>query len=82
MQEKIRKKFKHLNLLLIAREEKKHCGFIKDFNTFIYDILHRGMKHFCRCCFQAFRTAVALKCHIKNSFEINCKQRIKIPTER
>ena len=44
---------KHVDLLLIGEGEKKHCVFIKDINTFIYD--HRG-KHFCRYCLQPFRT--------------------------
>ena len=38
-------------------------------------------KLFCCYCFQAFRAAEALKCHMKNSFKINGKQRIKMPTK-
>ena len=40
--------------------------------------LHRGRKHFCRCCLQAFSTEGILKCHIKDFFKINGKQRIKM----
>ena len=67
---------KHVDLLLIGEGEKKHCVFIKDINTFIYD--HRG-KHFCRYCLQPFRTSEKLKCHIKDSFKINGKKTIKMP---
>ena len=38
-------------------------------------------KLFCCYCFQAFRAAEALKCHMKNCFKINGKQRIKMPTK-
>ena len=39
--------------------------------------LHRRRKHFCCYCFHAFITEDILKCHIKDSFEINGKQTIK-----
>ena len=53
---------------------------IKDFDTFMYDhTLHRGRKHFCRYCLQAFRTEEILKRHIKDCFKINDKQRIIMP---
>ena len=46
----------------------------------MYDnTLHRGRKHFCRYCLQAFRTAEKLKCHIKDCFKINGKQTIMMP---
>ena len=65
---------------MIDEGEKKHNVLIKDFNTFIYDhTLHRGRKHFCCYCCQAFRTPEKLKCHIKNCFKINGKQTIKMP---
>ena len=38
--------------------------------------LHRGRKHFCYYCLQAFSTEEILKIHIKNLFKINGKQRI------
>ena len=40
--------------------------------------LHRGRKHFCCFCLQAFSTEEMLK-HIKYCFKINGKQRIIIP---
>ena len=71
---------KHVDLLLIGEERKRHYVFIKDFNTFIYDhTLHCGRKHFCRYCLQAFSTEEILKSHIKDCFKINGKQRIIIP---
>ena len=46
----------------------------------MYDhTLHRGRKHFCRYCLQAFSTEEILKRHIKDCFEINGKQRIIMP---
>ena len=45
----------------------------------MYDhILHRGRKHFCHYCLQAFRAAEKLKCHIKDCFQINGKQTINM----
>ena len=43
------------------------------------DTLHRGRKHFCRYCLQAFSTKEILKCHINDSFKINVKQRFRMP---
>ena len=46
---------KHVDLLLIGEEGKRHYFIIKDFNTFMYDYtLHRGRKRFCCYCLQAF----------------------------
>ena len=53
-------------------------SFIKDFNTFMYDnTLHRGRKHFCDYCLQAFSTEG--KRHINDCFKISGKQRIIMP---
>ena len=70
-------KVKHVDLLLIGEGEKKHCALIKDFNTFMcHHSLHRGKKHFCSYCLQAFSTEKILKSHIKDCFKINVKQTI------
>ena len=46
----------------------------------MYDYsLHRRRKHFCRYCLHAFITEEILKRHIKDCFEINGKQKIKMP---
>ena len=46
----------------------------------MYDhTLHRGGKHFCRYCLQAFSTEEILKRHIKDCFKIDGKQRIIMP---
>ena len=46
----------------------------------MYDhTLHRGRKHFCHYCLQAFKIAEKLKCYIKYCFKINGKQTIKVP---
>ena len=69
----------HVDLLLIGQGEKKPYVLIKDFNMFMHDhSLHRGRKHFCRYCLHTFITENNLKCHIKDCFKINGKQRIKI----
>ena len=48
---------KHIDLLLIGEEIKRHYVLIKDFNTFMYDhSLHHGRKHFYCYCLQAFST--------------------------
>ena len=71
---------KHVDLLMIGKGEKEHYVLIKDFNTFMYDyVLHRERKHFCRYCFQAFRTKEKLKYYIKHCFKINGNQTIKMP---
>ena len=71
---------KHVDLLLIGEGEKKHYVIIKNFNTFFYDhSLHRGRKHFGRHCLHAFITEEIFKCHIKDCFKINGKQRIIMP---
>ena len=45
----------------------------------MYDhTLHRGRKHFCRYCLQAFSTAEILKSNYSNCFKINGKQLIKM----
>ena len=68
----------HVNLLLIGEEGKKHYVLIKDFSTFMYDrTLHRGKKHFCGYCLQAFSTKEILKCHINNCFKINSKKGLR-----
>ena len=38
--------------------------------------LHRGRKHICRYCLQAFITEEILKRHIKGCFKISGKQRV------
>ena len=43
--------------------------------------LHRERKDFCRYCLQAFSTEEISKCHVKDCFKINGKQRIKRPKQ-
>ena len=53
---------------------------IKNFKTSMYEhTLHRGTKHFCRYCLQAFSTAQKLKYHVKDCFKIYSKQTIIMP---
>ena len=71
---------KHVDLLLIGEEGKRHYVLLKDFNTFMYDhTLHRRRKHFCRYCLQAFSSEEISKSHIKDRFKINGKQRTIMP---
>ena len=68
----------HVDLLLILEEGKRLYILIKDFNTFMYEnTLHRGRKHFCSYCLQAYSTEEILTCHIKGCLEINGKQRFR-----
>ena len=53
---------------------------IKNFKKSMYEhTLHRGTKHFCRYCLQAFSTAQKLKYHVKDCFKIYSKQTIIMP---
>ena len=64
-------------------ERKRHYVFIKDFNTFTYDnTLHRGRKHFCLYCLQAFSIEGILKRHINGFLKINGTQRFIMPKKR
>ena len=49
----------------------------------MYDYtLHLERKNFYFIVYGAFRTVEKLKCQIKDSFKVNCKQRIKMPKKR
>ena len=73
---------KHVDLLLIGEEGKRHYVFINDFNTLIYDhTLPRGRKHSCRYCLQAFSREGIPKRHLKDCLQINRKQRIIMPNK-
>ena len=70
----------YFGLLLIGEEGKSHYVLIKDVNTSMYDhTLHRGRKHICLYCLQAFSTAKILKSHVNDLFNINGKQMVKMP---
>ena len=67
-------------MILIGKEGNRHFVLINDFNILMYDhTSHRGRKHFCRFCLQAFSTEEILKRHIKDCLKINRKQRVIIP---
>ena len=71
---------RHVDLLLIREEDKRHYVLIKDISTFMHDhTVYFGRKHFSCDCLQTFRTNRILKCHINNCFKIISKQRIKMP---
>ena len=73
---------KHVDLLLIKENGKRHCVLVKDFNTFVHDhTLHYGKLHFCHCLLASL-TEKILKCNINACFKVNKKQRIKIPKKR
>ena len=60
--------------------KNKQYVLINDFNRFMYyHSLHRVRKHFCRHCLHAFITKDVLKHHITYCFQINGKQKIKMP---
>ena len=68
---------KHVDLLLIGEEGERNYVLMKDFNTFMYDhSLHRGRKHFCRYCLQAFSAEEKFKRHIKDCLKNNGKKRL------
>ena len=64
--------------MLIGEEGKRHYALIKDFNTFMFDhTLHRGRKHFCRYCLQAFSSEEILKCHIIDCLKLMANKELK-----
>ena len=74
---------RHVDLLLVGEEGKRHYVLIKDFNSFMYDHkLNHGRKHFCCYCLQAFSTKQIVKCYIDDCFKINGKQKIKMPKNK
>ena len=72
---------RHVDLLLIGEEGKRHYVLFKDFHTSMYyNTPHRERKkHFCRYCQHAFSAAEILKNLFNNCFKVNGKQIIKMP---
>ena len=61
-----------MNLLLIAKDKKKHYVLIKDFNAFMYNQLkHKERKHFCMYCLQCFSSERILATHVNNCLTIH-----------
>ena len=68
---------KHVDLLLIGEEGKRHYVLILEFNSFNSDhTLYRRKKYFCFYCLQASSREEILERHITDCFKINVKQRI------
>ena len=71
-----------MNLLLITKDEKKHCVLIKYFNTFMYNqSKHKERKHFCMYCLQCFSSERILANHVNNCLTINGAQAINMPKQ-
>ena len=71
---------RHVDVLLIEEEDKRHYALVKDFSTFIYDhTLHCGKGHFSCYCLQNYSTAKPIKSHVNDYFKISCKQMIQMP---
>ena len=71
-----------MNLLLIAKDEKKHYVLIKDFNTFMFNqSKHKNKKYFCMYCLQCFSSESILVKHTNNCLTINGKQAINMPKQ-
>ena len=71
-----------MNLLLITKDEKKHCVLIKDFKAFMYNqSKHKERKHFCMYCLQCFSTERVLANHVNNCLTINGAQAINMPKQ-
>ena len=65
---------------MIGEKSKSHYVLIKDFSTLMCNhTLHHKRIHFCRFYLKAFSTEEILKRHFKDCFQINGKQRIKMP---
>ena len=71
-------KKKHVDLLLLGEERKRHYVFIKDFKTFMYDYtLHCVKKHFSQYCLEAFSTEKILKRHIKTALKLMTNKKLQ-----
>ena len=71
-----------MNLLLIAKDEKKHYVLIKDFNAFMYNqSKHKEGKHFCMYCLQCFSSERILENHVNNCLTINGAEAINMPKQ-
>ena len=69
-----------MNLLLIAKAERKHYVLIKDFNSFMYkQSKHKEKSHFCMHCLQCFSSQRILANHVNNYLTINGNQAINMP---
>ena len=72
-----------MNLLLIAKDRKRHYVLIKSFNAFMYNqSKHKEKKHFCMFCLQCFSSERVLAKHKNNCFTINSAQAINMPKQR
>ena len=68
-----------MKLLLIENEEKSHCFFVKDFNSFMYNnAKHKHKNHFCMNGLQCFRSKKILTNNFEVCLEKNGKQATKI----
>ena len=71
---------KHVDLLLIGQQVKRHYILIKDFNTSVYDYtLNRERIHFCCYYLQTISTEKILKRYVKVCFKINGKKITMMP---
>ena len=71
-----------MNLLLITKDEKKHCVLIKDFNAFMYNqSKHKERKHFCMYCLQCFSSERILANHVNSCLTVNGVQAINMPKQ-
>ena len=71
-----------INLLLITKDEKKHCVLIKNFNAFMYNqSKHKERKHFCMYCLPCFSSERVLANHVNNCLTINGAQAINMPKQ-
>ena len=68
----------HVDLSLIAGEDKIHYVLIKDFNKFMYD---HTLHSYCYCS-EAFRTTKILKSHVNDCFKVNGEQMIKVTKKK
>lgn len=71
-------KDKNIDLLFIGEIEKKHYFLIKDLTHSCMITHYIAEKKVCCYCLQTLWTEDVSKCHIKNCFKINCKQKIKM----
>ena len=71
-----------MDLLLLLEDNKSHCLYIQDFNTFMFHkTKNENKKWFCKSCLQCFSNEKALIKHKEDWPSINGVQFVKVEEE-
>ena len=68
-----------MDLLLLFEDDKSHCVYIKDFNTFMFHkTKNKNKKWFCKNCLQSFSSKNILIKHNEDCLSINGAQSVDV----